>query len=60
MEIVVMAPTPGRTPTSMPSVTPTKHRPRLIGWNAVAKPSAMFCPKSMRQNPIRSIGMRSP
>nr|P70793.1 RecName: Full=Uncharacterized 26.7 kDa protein in TAR-I ttuC' 3'region; AltName: Full=ORFZ3 [Agrobacterium vitis]AAB61629.1 unknown [Agrobacterium vitis] len=39
MAIVAVGPMPGRTPTSVPSRTPTKHQTMLTGVRAVSKPS---------------------
>jgi hypothetical protein len=38
--MVAVGPMPGRTPTSVPRKTPTKHQNTFAGVSAVANPSA--------------------
>jgi hypothetical protein len=49
--IVAVGPIPGRTPTSVPRNTPTKHHRRFSGLSAVDSPSARLS--------ISSIAVRS-
>src|SRR6185436_2305372 len=48
MATVSAGPTPGNTPTKVPSVTPMKPHSRFIGWSAMPKPcsSAFSASKS--------------
>src|SRR3954447_2296699 len=38
IEIADSTPMPGRTPTTLPTRTPTKHQSRLLGSSAISKP----------------------
>src|SRR4051812_46623692 len=38
MEMVVIAPIPGRTPIKLPTSTPKTDHIRLLGWKATPKP----------------------
>ena len=44
--IAVPDPSPGRTPTNVPTKTPMKQTKRLIGWTAMLKASPRFWIKS--------------
>src|SRR5512133_3966557 len=50
--MVAMGPTPGRTPTSVPTRQPMKASPRFCAVKATWKPSARCCSSSFIGSPL--------
>src|SRR6185503_10965328 len=57
---VSAGPTPGSTPTNVPSVTPMKPHNRLIGLSATPKPASSASNASMRLDPGHAEQRREP
>src|SRR5687768_10072480 len=51
---VSAGPTPGRTPTSVPNVTPMNPHIRFTGFRATAKPASSASKASIRRGPLES------
>ena len=52
--MVSAGPMPGRMPTSVPSVTPTKAQPRLASVSAVEKPASRCCSVVIARSPRKT------
>jgi hypothetical protein len=54
-EMAATGPNPGRTPTRVPMVAPTKQNKRLIGCRQTEKPYKIFWTISIRRNLLFGI-----